>query len=40
MPHNGRPIVDFHAHMLEPEVHKQAHNKTVLTGDRSPRTWS
>jgi len=31
MPRNGRPIVDFHAHMLEVEVHKQANNKTVLT---------
>jgi aminocarboxymuconate-semialdehyde decarboxylase len=32
MPRNGRPIVDFHAHMLEAEVHRRAHNKTVLTG--------
>jgi len=31
MPRNGRPIVDFHTHMLEVEVHKAAHNKTVLT---------
>ncbi|MPZ55497.1 MAG: amidohydrolase family protein [Rhizobiales bacterium] len=32
MPRNARPIVDFHAHMLEVEVHKCARNKTVLTG--------
>jgi aminocarboxymuconate-semialdehyde decarboxylase len=32
MPRNGRPVVDFHAHMLDVEVHKSAHNKTVLTG--------
>jgi aminocarboxymuconate-semialdehyde decarboxylase len=32
MPRNGHPIVDFHSHMLEVEVHKAAHNKTVLTG--------
>jgi aminocarboxymuconate-semialdehyde decarboxylase len=32
MPAGKRPIIDFHAHMLEPEVHKRAHNKTVLTG--------
>ena len=32
MPRNGRPIIDFHAHMLEAEVHRAAQNKTVLTG--------
>ena len=32
MPRNGRPIIDFHAHMLDAEVHKRAQNKTVLTG--------
>jgi aminocarboxymuconate-semialdehyde decarboxylase len=32
MSRNGRPVIDFHAHMLEVEVHKLAHNKTVLTG--------
>jgi aminocarboxymuconate-semialdehyde decarboxylase len=32
MSRNGRPIVDFHAHMLEVDVHRAAHNKTVLTG--------
>ena len=32
MPRGSHPIIDFHAHMLEPEVHKAAHNKTVLTG--------
>jgi aminocarboxymuconate-semialdehyde decarboxylase len=32
MPSGTRPIIDFHAHMLEVEVHKAAHNKTVLTG--------
>lgn len=32
MPRNGRPIIDFHAHMLEPEVRRQAQDKTVLSG--------
>jgi aminocarboxymuconate-semialdehyde decarboxylase len=32
MPRNGHPIIDFHSHMLEVEVHKAANNKTVLTG--------
>jgi aminocarboxymuconate-semialdehyde decarboxylase len=32
MPRNGRPIIDFHAHMLDVDVHKAAQNKTVLTG--------
>jgi aminocarboxymuconate-semialdehyde decarboxylase len=32
MSRNGRPVIDFHAHMLDVEVHKAAQNKTVLTG--------
>lgn len=26
------PVIDFHAHMLEPEVFKASTNKTVFTG--------
>jgi aminocarboxymuconate-semialdehyde decarboxylase len=32
MPTGKRPIVDFHAHMLEPDVRKAAQDKTVLSG--------
>jgi aminocarboxymuconate-semialdehyde decarboxylase len=32
MSRNGRPVIDFHAHVLEADVHRRAHNKTVLTG--------
>jgi aminocarboxymuconate-semialdehyde decarboxylase len=28
----SRPIIDFHAHVLEEEALRRAHNKTVLTG--------
>lgn len=32
MPRHGVPVIDFHCHMLEEEVLRQSHNKTVLTG--------